>query len=69
MDNYQESVSLETCLRTLIANKAPYGKKGLDMQIYFVAQLFHTSYQEIVSRMNVLEQEFFNSMESNNMNL
>lgn len=65
MDNYQESVSLETCLRTLISNKASYGTKGLDMQIYFVAQLFHTSYEKIVSSMKEIEKETFNSSKPN----
>ncbi len=65
MEQYQESVSLETCLRTLISNKAYYTNKGLDMQIYFVAQLFHTSYEKIVHSMNALEKGTFNSVVPN----
>lgn len=52
-----EQVTLRECLETLIDNKESYGQKGLDMQIYFVAQMFHFTYKDVVRQMKKLERE------------
>lgn len=46
------NVSLETCLEKLNFNKKHYGQKGLDMQIYFVGQLFNMNYNQVINAMN-----------------
>lgn len=46
-----ESVTLETCIKKLNYNKHHYGNKGLNMQIYFVAQVLNMSYDKIVEKM------------------
>lgn len=51
MAELNESVTLATCIEKLNYNKQHYGNKGLDMQIYFVAQLFNMSYDKVVEKM------------------
>lgn len=52
MAKLDNSVTLEMCIKKLKFNKQHYGDKGLDMQIYFTAQLFNMSYDEILEAMN-----------------
>ncbi len=55
MADLNDSVTLEMCIEKLNTNKKSYGSKGLDMQIYFVACLFNTSYNEILKKMQQAE--------------
>lgn len=51
MADLNDSVTLKTCVEKLKYNKQHYSNKGLDMQIFFVAQLFKLSYENVAEEM------------------
>jgi len=51
MKDLNTNITLEKCLETLSINKSRYGAKGLDMQIFFVGQLFGMSYNDVLKTM------------------
>ena len=53
----KESVTLQECVETLSYNQEHYGKKGLDMQIYFVAQMFQLTYKDVLRQIKKYEKE------------
>lgn len=48
----KDSITLQECIETLTHNQEHYGKKGLDMQIYFVAQMFQLTYKDVIHQID-----------------
>ncbi|MBQ9983350.1 MAG: hypothetical protein IJP29_02045 [Lachnospiraceae bacterium] len=53
----KDSITFQECIETLSYNQEHYGKKGLNIQIYFVAQMFQLTYKDVLRQIKKYERE------------